>query len=184
MKKTVSTGITFTMLGILLFAHAVMAEDLFEGTIKDAGLGKYSVTDSNGTEFLLNVSKRETSYEPKLWRPADDDKVSATYYEKTGRNGAMLVAKKITLLKAGPNTITVTSPATVTILETGRSGFITTLTDYDNKDLKFTRQRNTKMVPTGWVPAPGEKAIITFHKQQARFGFNVAYMADEVRKAD
>jgi len=183
MKRIISTLVTSTMLSFLL-TNSVMAEDKLEGTINQVGFGKYSIIDSKGSELLLNISRRETQYEPKLWRPAKDDKVSATYYEKAGRNGAKLVAKNVTLVKAGPNTIIITSPATVTITETGRSGFKTTLTDYDEKALKFTRHRGTKIVPTGWLPAAGEKAVITFRLQQAKFGFNVAYMADEVKRVE
>ncbi|NCC49808.1 MAG: hypothetical protein EOM20_01200 [Spartobacteria bacterium] len=169
---------------ITLLAHTIRADEQMEGTIKEEGFGKYSIIDNNGTELLLNVSKRETKYDPALWRPTNDDKINATYYEKKGRDGAMLVAKQISLVAAGPNTVTIDSPTTVTITESGRSGFITTLTDYDNKDQKFTRHRGTKMIPTGWVPSPGEKAVITFHLQPATFGFGIAYMADEVKKID
>ena len=88
------------------------------------------------------------------------------------------------MAKAGPNTVNITSPVNVTIVETGRSGFKTTLDDHNSIDKKFSRFRGTKMVPAGWVPKPGEKAIITFHVQKAKFTFSVSYLADEVKKAE
>jgi hypothetical protein len=183
MKKTQSAIIISAIL-TSLFTHSVIAQQQLEGTVKDVGFGKYAILDSTKTEFLLHASKRETQYEPALWRPAAGDKVSADYYERKDRNGDLLVAKSISLVKAGPDSVTISSPVTAIITETGRSGFITTLPDYGDKDLKFSRGRSTKLVPAGWVPGVGEKASITFHLQEATFGFGIAYIADEVKKME
>jgi len=183
MKKITSTIMTFTLFSLLLTVSALAVKTM-DGIIKEPGYGKYSVETADGTEFLLHVSKRETTFTPELWRPAKGDQISADYYEKTGRNGTIIVIRKIELVKAGPNTINITSPVNVTIVETGRSGFKTTLDDYNDIDKKFARFRGTKTNPAGWVPRSGDKAVITFHVQKARFTFNVAYLADEVKKAD
>lgn len=154
-----------------------------EGKIAETGFGKYSVAEPGGMKRLFYVSRTSSKFVPALWRPAVGDTVSIDYYVRRRANTAKLVVQKMTLKKAGPNTVEISSPIKVTIKETGATGFKTTLDEYKDIPKKFTRHDGTRTVPAGWIPAPGEKAVIKFHKKEATF-FGIAYLADEVKRLD
>jgi hypothetical protein len=96
---------------------------------------------------------------------------------------SVLEVEKVELLKIGPNSIPpMTSPITVEITETGRSGWKAKLPT--GQIVKFESGRKTVLTPAGLVLTPGQKAKIEFHAEKAMFTFGITYFADKVEKVD
>lgn len=163
----------------LLFSLAlpwVAAADQATGMVQSCARGSFTL-DDNGTLRLFNLSSKQTAYEPATWRPTMGDKVDVLFVINKGT----LVVNKATLLKAGPSTVAdLASPAIVTIIEKGRSGVIGELES--GHTVKFASSRRTIWEPAGWLPAPGEKAVVEFQAVKERFGFGVDFDATKISK--
>lgn len=169
-------------LGLLLSGIPALGDEA-TGTISDTGFGSYKI-DDNGTTREFNLSRGKSVYEPTDWRPQKGDKVKITYSATTSKRGkTVLAVQTTTLVKAGPDTITgLTSPVTVTIVETGISGVKVKLPKGQIIKFDYKRGNGTEKVPAGWVEAPGEKADITFQTQRNRWTDNISYVADKIEK--
>lgn len=181
MKLITSFGL---VCGLVLALGAIPAlGDEATGTISETGFGSYKI-DDNGTLREFNLSKGKSTYEPANWRPQKGDKVKVTYNAITNKRGkTVLAVQTTTLVKAGPDTITdLTSPVTVTIVETGVSGVKVKLPKGQVIKFDYKRAKGTEKVPAGWVEMPGEKATITFTVQRNRWTDNINYVADKIEK--
>jgi hypothetical protein len=164
----------------LALAGLARAEDTAAGKVVEAKFGTIKV-DENGTQRQFSFSQKTSQFEPDLWRPAADDQVSLTFHTETGKRGTVLVVDKVTLVKAGPNSISsLASPQTVEILESGRSGIRAKLAT--GQAVKFTLQRGAEVSPAGWVPAAGEKAKLEFKGEKSRVGFGVNFLVSKLEK--
>lgn len=164
---------------VLCLGIAAQADEV-TGKVTGAGFGSFKL-DDNGTIKQLNLSAKSSEYEPSSWRPTEGDTVTATYTVQTGRKGEVLAVNKVTLVKAGDNTIvSLENPVTVEIVDVGSSGIKAKLPK--GQILRFTRGRRTQMEPAGWVPAAGEKAKITFKLERGGFGFGLNYVAEKIEK--
>ncbi len=170
--------------GILLAISGgtTLADDA-TGIISDTGFGSFSI-DDKGTTRQFNLSRGKSQYEPGTWRPVKGDEVKLTYAAQKNRRGSVVLAvEKVTLVKAGPDTVSdLTSPVTVTIVETGVSGVKVKLPKGQVVKFDFKRGNETEKVPAGWVVSTGEKAVITFHTQVNRWTDTVGFVADKVEK--
>lgn len=137
------------------------AAKTLKGSVLEEGFGKFRMKDASGASWLLYLSRDKTSYKPDDWRPVVGDQVVVTYVEATSRGNEILQAAIVELVKAGPNTVRITSPVEVVITEVGRTGYNAKIAP-SGPIAKFTKQRSTKIEPTGWVPAVGDKVIMTF----------------------
>lgn len=156
-----------------------------KGTIKETGFGKFKLEEKGGTVRLFHIAKKTTTYEPDTWRPSEKDKVTIAFTQIRKRSATILRVDKITLTKAGPNTITIESPVKVEIIKFGRTGVIVKLTDQaKGKEIRFTKHRKTRYIPAGWAPSPGEKARIEFVIKPSRFTNGLNYQANKIEKID
>lgn len=152
------------------------AADQATGMVQTCARGSVTL-DDNGTLRLFNLSHRQTVYEPSTWRPTAGDKVDFLYVVNKGT----LAVNKATLLEAGPDTIAdLASPATIAIVEKGRSGVIGQLES--GHTIRFASTRRTIWEPAGWLPTPGEKAVVEFQTIKERFGFGVVFEATKIAK--
>ena len=166
----------------LALAPSVGAQDKVSGKVAETAFGKFKV-DDGATPRWFSQSQKTSSYQPESWRPTVGDQVSLTYHMQPGKKGTAVVADETTLVKAGPNTITsLTSPQTVTILESGRSGVRTKLAG--GQEIRFTLPRTVELLPAGWAMTAGEKAKVTFTIEKGRAGFGVNYVASKLEKAN
>lgn len=162
---------------------SVLRADEASGKISETGFGSFQINDK-GTLRQFNLARGKSQYEPATWRPLKGDDVTIIYTVKqTKRNTTVLAVEKVTLVKAGPDTITdLPSPVTATIVETGVSGVKAKLPKGQVVKFDYKRGGGTQKVPAGWVEIPGEKVIITFHAQPNRWTDNVNFVADKVEK--
>ncbi len=151
------------------------------GSVVELGHGTFKLNDGDITR-LFNLSSKGTQYEPDTWRPAVGDDVNVDFLVVPGRRGgATLSVVKVSMLKAGPNTpADLRSPVAVEIIEVGRSGVRARIPS--GHILKFNPGRGVVYQPPGWIPMPGEKAMITFRVQSERFGFNIDYVMERMEK--
>jgi hypothetical protein len=177
-KRSVVVAVALVVSGLVL-AGSVMGGEA-AGTISEKGFGSFKLADKDGTQRLFNESSRSTRYEPDSWRPAMGDKVSVTYTEVQKKSGIVLAVDLVKLVKRGPNSVEISSPADVEIIETGRSGVKATI---KGKVVRFSTGRTTTWSPTGWAPNVGDKARITFHTQASRINVGVmGYVADSIEQ--
>lgn len=171
--------------GILLaVSSGVALADEATGTIDDTSFGAFKINDK-GTIRQFNMARGKSQYAPATWRPMKGDEVKVTYAIQKNRRGTpVLAVGTVTLVKAGPDTVTtLESPVTVTIVETGTTGVKAKLPK--GQVVKFDYQRGkgaTEKLPAGWVEAIGEKAVITFHVQANRWTDSVGFVADKIEK--
>ena len=163
----------------LLFAFALprlAAADQAIGKVQATARGSFTL-DDNGTLRLFSLSSKQTAYEPATWRPTVGDQVDIQFVVNKG----VLVVGQVKLLEAGPNTLAdLASPATVTIVEKGRSGVLAKLES--GQTVKFAAGRGTAWEPAGWLPTPGETAVVEFQTLKERFGFGVVFEAVKIAK--
>jgi hypothetical protein len=108
------------------------------------------------------------------------DKIKVVFTPVQGKKGTTLAVDRVTLQKAGPNTIaSIASPVNVEITEVGRSGIKAKLPT--GQIVKFSNRRGTERSPAGWVPAVGEKAKIEFRPQPTMV-FTVSFVMDKMEK--
>jgi hypothetical protein len=169
-----------TLLSCSLLASARAADNETRGTVSETGFGKFSIQDKDNSNWLYYVAKDSTSFDPNDWRPAVGDKVTVSHVAVTKRGSTISQAVKVTLDKAGPNTLDVKSPVSAEIIEVGRSGVQAKLSD--GHVVRFDKQRSTQILPVGWQPAPGEKVTLTFVNKPATFGFGIGHYLVKVEK--
>lgn len=163
----------------LLFAVALprlAVADQATGKVQATARGTFTL-DDNGTLRLFSLSSKQTAYEPATWRPTVGDQVDIQFVV----DKSVLVVGQVKLLEAGPNTLAnLVSPATVTIVEKGRSGILARLES--GQTVKFASSRGTAWEPAGWLPTPGETAVVEFQAIKERFGFGVVFEAVKIAK--
>lgn len=162
-----------------LFAFALprlAVADQATGKVQATARGSFTL-DDNGTLRLFSLSSKQTAYDPATWRPTVGDQVDVQFVVNKG----VLVVGQVKLLEAGPNTLAdLASPATVTIVEKGRSGILAKLES--GQTVKFAASRGTAWEPAGWLPTPGETAVVEFQALKERFGFGVVFEAVKIAK--
>ena len=172
------SGLTLVVVA-LLFALALpllAAADQATGKVQATARGNFTL-DDNGTLRLFSLSSKQTAYEPSTWRPTVGDQIDVQFVVDKG----VLVVGQVKLLAAGPNTLAdLASPATVTIVEKGRSGVLAKLES--GQTVKFAAGRGTAWEPAGWLPTPGETAVVEFQTLKERFGFGVVFEAVKIAK--
>jgi hypothetical protein len=151
------------------------------GTVQELGFLKFKVLNKDGTSLLVHLAKDSTGYEPADWRPIVGDEINVSYLEVQRRNEKILQATKVTLVKASPNAVSITSPVEVEIVETGRSGYRAKIVSSGNV-VRFSKGRGTSVSPAGWTPAPGDKVVITFTSKPSVGGSGMSYVAEKVEK--
>jgi hypothetical protein len=156
-----------------------------QGVVQEDGFGKFRLKDKAGTSWLFYLSHDKTRYTPDDWRPIVGDEVNISHMEVQSRGNTISQAVTVGLVKAGPNTIRIKSPVEVQITETGRSGYKAKVLS-TGVIVRFGNQRSSQVVPTGWVPTPGEKALVTFTAQPSKIwgGFGISYALDKIEKID
>jgi hypothetical protein len=151
---------------VLLLAGCVTARAprmTTQGVVGKSSAGSFQLTEAGGLLRLYNLSKKLTQYAPADWRPATGDTVSVRYFELEKDDGAaVLCPEVITLVKAGPDTFRLPNPVVVQLSDIGISGYRAIAPGYEARPVKFKRHSGTRTVPVGWLPAPGDKAKITF----------------------
>ncbi len=183
-KEWVKAGIVAAVFfcSLLTFAQGGTT-DAVKGTIMEGGFNKFKLQDKSGTSWLFYPSQKATGYEPADWRPNEGDEVAVASIEVKRRDATILQANQITLLKAGPNTFRFKSPVEVEIVEAGRSGYRAKVLSV-GATVKFGNQRGMQMVPAGWLPAMGERAIITFITKPIPIGYSMGYYIVKMEKVD
>ena len=191
MKMNLWVGIVAVVLSCSVGAVAQgEAAKEVQGTVQELGFGKFKLQEKSGTGWLFYLSKDGSTFKPDDWRPSVGDEISVAHMEVQRRGNAISQVTSVNLIKAGPNTIKLTSPVEVEITEVGRSGFMAKVMP-SGKVVRFATQRSTKVTPTGWVPSPGEKAVMSFTAKPAS-GIGMAfsgpsgmtYALDKVEKVD
>jgi len=177
MKTKVMVGLV--CIACLALGRFAALGDEASGLVSEPGFGSFQL-DEKGTARLFSLSSRSTAYEPADWRPAKGDEVTVTYTTQTKRGKTLLVVDKLKLVKAGPNTITISSPVTVEITEVGRTGVNAKIPT--GQVIKFTYDRKTQKLPAGWVPAVGEKANIEFRTDVGLGGFRIPRVIIKMEK--
>ena len=173
--SSVRIGIFAALLCALALPGAAGADQAI-GQVQACARGTFTL-DQDGTLRLFHLSAKQTVYEPATWRPMVGDQVDVSFVVNQGQ----LEATQAKLLEAGPNTIAdLASPAVVTIVEKGRSGIIAQLES--GRSVRFSASRRTQWEPAGWLPTPGEKAVVEFQAVRQRFGFNVVFDATRIAK--
>ena len=181
-RECVRVGIAAGVFFCSLWAFAQGgAGNEVKGTVQEGGFGKFKLQDKSGTSWLFYLSKDGTAYKPDDWRPTVGDEVTVAHMEVQRRGASISQATSVTLVKAGPNTARITSPVEVEIVESGRRGYKAKIVS-SGTTVQFDIGRSMKVVPAGWVPAPGEKAIMTFTAKPSKFSFGITYALDKVEK--
>ena len=175
-------GIAVGVLICSMWAARAGAADELQGTVVEGGFGKFRMQDKAGTSWLIYLSTDGTTYNPAEWRPAIGDEVSVAKIEVQKRNTTISQATTVTRVKAGSNTVELTSPVQVEIVESGYTGFKAKILA-TGQTVKFSKSRSTQFVPAGWVPAAGDKATMTFTTKSS-VGSRISYALDKVEKAD
>ena len=170
------------LLASLCITASIQAETM-QGTVEERGMGKFKFKPASGDTVVIYLSKKvDTTFDPFMWRPDAGDEVELVCKETPHRDTTILVAEQVKRLKSGPNTFDLVSPVTGTIIEVGRSGYIVTMNDYNDKKQKFTKQRWTKVIPKDWKPKSGDTALISFEAKVPRFGFGIGYYVSEIKQ--
>jgi hypothetical protein len=169
------------IVGMIAGNAAVLADET-TGIVADTGFGSFTL-DEKGTMRKFNLSSSSSQYEPGGWRPTPGDELNVTFTVVPGKNGgAVLAVGKVTLVKAGPSTVAVTSPIVVEVVEVGKSGVNAKVPT--GQIVKFNYQRSTQKIPVGWMPVIGNKAKLDVHFEKGFGGFKVNYLIDKMEKVD
>jgi hypothetical protein len=184
-EQSMSRSVSFLFLSVfclaLLSPLSAQAGKNVTGIIIDIGRGRYVVKEKKGIERLIYVSRHQTTFTPKAWRPARDDRVRISYYGIQGRRGVKLVATSIKLLKAGAGTVILKSPVRGKIVKTGRRAVLVFIPSRDLQ-VRFATGRNTILRPAGWIPRAGEKVKITFKAVRSRWRNRMGYVAEKIER--
>ena len=128
---------------------------------------------------------RDTAYEPASWRPAVGDEVTVEYTAVDRRGRTVLRVDKVVLVEAGPNTVQIESPVEIRIAEAGRTAVRGVVIGEDGEDgasIRFARARESRFIPEGWAPQPGERARLTFTTRAAPGGFAVVHVIETLER--
>lgn len=161
-----------------LAAATAASGEVASGTVSQMGHGKIVLKEKGDLTRTFLEGRRDTSYEPPIWRPEAGDEIEITYIEREQR----LVAQQVRLTQVGPNNIDpkdLVSPMEVTVVEVGRSGIFARRGD-DARRIRFAFSRSTQYEPVGWKPQVGEKVVVTFRPEANAFTFNVTYAIDRI----
>jgi len=146
------------------------------------------VSESGFTGVIINGIKYntglETSYTPEDYRPIKGDTVTVSYYPKTARNGEQILAvSTLVLVKKDPNRKELESPANGVVLEVGRKNI---RFDFPatGQVVSMERKRGMEVIPTAWVPVPGDKVVVHFEQVRARFGNRLLMVIHKMEKAE
>ncbi len=170
-----------SIVGIAVMGPAVRGENAktetvksqeAKGTVTDSGVGSFNL-DEKGTVRQFNLSMSGSHYEPDVWRPAKGDQVSVVFTPIPKKDGnVVLSVDKVTLVKAGPDTVPdLKSPIVVEVVEVGHTGIKGKVST--GQIVKFSFKRDTKRIPAGWVIAAGESAKVDFKASPHPFNLGV-----------
>ena len=163
----------------LLSCGLALAEEPATGIVGETSYGAFKL-DEKGTVRQFNLAQKTSQFEPDAWRPTKGDKVKVTFTVTEGKRGSKLVVDKVTLVKAGPDTVLPPpSPATATIVEKGKTAL---RVKFAEGEMRFAIGRKTEYMPVGWVPQAGEKVKIDFRVEKAWMTFSVSFVAEKVEK--
>lgn len=179
--KRISPSIVCLALFAVLTAGVARAQEQASGKLTDVSIGKVTLGEGKDVARVFSLAFRTTQFEPTDWRPTKGDEVKLTYTTKEGRRGTVLAVDKLTLVKAGPDTVvSLASPAQGEVTEKGRSAFQAKLAG--GQFVKFSFSKKTEHIPKDWVPAVGDKVKVAFRTEPALIGFSLVYLADKVEK--
>lgn len=165
----------------LLCCGLAMAEEPATGIVSETGYGDFKL-DEKGTVRQFNLSQKTSQFDPDAWRPTKGDKVTVTFTVTETKRGSKLVVDKVTLVKAGPDTLLPpASPVTATVVEKGKTALLVKLAKGDG-EMRLATGKKTEYLPVGWVPQAGEKVKIDFRVEKSRMTYNVNFVADKVEK--
>jgi len=181
MKTVRFCFVIFYLITASLFTLPALSAETKSGTITEMGFGKFIMEDESGTQQRFHIKKKTTVFSPNSWRPMNGDKVQVSYVKASARSGIILKLTKVELLEAGPASQAIKSPMEVEIIDISHRKILVVIPEV-NTEMRFDRTRKTRLVPDGWVPAPGDRAIIHFHSKSARFSFGIVQIADKVEK--
>ena len=51
-----------------------------------------------------------------------------------------------------------------------------------NQVIQMDKPGNARIDPLGWTPYSGERALIYFHSQQAKVGYEVVHVAEKIER--
>lgn len=177
MSKRILAGVALGAWMAMVTVTAVADEA--SGKVVDTGFGAFKLESGNETR-QFNLSSSKSQYEPTTWRPTKEDSVKVVYTPTKGRKGEVLAVDKVTLVKAGPDTVaSLPSPVVVEITETGRSGIRAKLPS--GQIIRLGYQRTTQRSPADWTPAVGDKAKIE-GRVQPTLVFTVTYLIDKIER--
>ena len=157
------------------------AQEQASGKLSDVAFGKLTLDEGKDVARVFNLALRTTIFEPADWRPTKGDAVKIIYTTKEGRKGAVLAVDKVTLVKAGPDTVvSLTSPAKVEVVEKGKGAFRAKLPG--GQIVKFNHSKKTEYTPKDWTPEVGDKVKVEFRAEPVLIGFSLVYEAEKVEK--
>ena len=160
-------------------ANSLQAEEA-SGMVTNTTHGAFQLQEK-GVLRQFNLSRADSVYEPDTWYPACGDKVNVSFVTTPGVKSPTLKVLKIKLVTPGPNTLTtLTSPATVEVVETGHLDFLAKMPT--GQHVKFLTGRHTKSVPEGLVLTKGDKIRIEFRIEKAFSGFGFNHSVDKIEK--
>ena len=161
------------------FASMAAVADEASGKVVDTGFGAFKLESGKETR-QFNLSSSKSQYEPTSWRPTKDDEIKVAFTPTKRGTGEVLAVDKVTLVKAGPDTVaSLPSPLIVEITEAGRSGIRAKLPG--GQIIRLGYQRSTQRTPSDWAPVVGEKAKIEAHVQPTLI-FTVTYLIDKMER--
>lgn len=168
------------LFGLALLTVSAGADEA-RGIVKEKKWGTFTLEEGDLVR-QFNQSAKSSQYEPQTWRPTPGDKVQVEFTTRESKGKVTLAVDKVTLLKAGPDTLVeMKSPVQVVVVESGRSGIRAKVPA--GQVVKFSSGKNTVWDPAGWVPSPGEKATVEFQVKNAFVGFDVVYEALSIKRA-
>jgi len=177
MTKRILTGVA---LGVWVgFVAMATVADEAGGKITDTGFGAFKLESGKETR-QFNLSSSKSQYEPTSWRPTKDDEIKVAFTATKRGKGEVLAVDKVTLVKAGPDTVaSLPSPVVVEITEVGHSGIRAKLPT--GQIIRLGYQRNYQRSPADWTPAVGDKAKVEAHVQPTMV-FTVTYLIDKMER--
>lgn len=167
--------------GYALVAPTPVRGEEATGAVLECTQGAFKM-NADGTVRFFKLSMRATQYEPETWRPTKGDQVTVDFRV----HDTELVVQRAKLVAPGPDTISdLDNPVAVEVVQDVRS--------FPNKylDAKIASGHTvrfatggTRWEPVGWLPAPGEKAVVEYRAKRQMFGFGVDLVALKVTKVD
>lgn len=153
--------------------------DEARGVITDLSYGTFKL-DEKGAARQFYLHSRKTQYVPTTWRPTVQDSVTVSFTPTQSKKGTTLTVDKVTLDKAGPETIvSVDSPVTVEITEVSAWAIKAKLPS--GQVVKFSYSKSIPRIPANWTPAAGDKARVE-SRPEPTMVFTVSYVINKIEK--